>query len=121
MVRQLTERDLDNLVMILDHCERIEASVRRFGDDYDSYFHDPDYQDSVKMNLLQIGEISNRLSDECTEQISTIPWREVYGLRNVIAHGYESLVEERIWNTVMQDIPQLAAALKELLTEMGEI
>ncbi len=107
--------------MILDHCERIEACVKRFGNDYESYFNDPDYQDAVKMNLLQIGEISNRLSDDCTGKISSIPWRKVYGLRNVIAHGYESLVEERIWDTIKNDIPKMSAALTGLLSELGEI
>lgn len=121
MAKQLKERDIDNLMMILDHCERIEACVKRFGEDYDSYSNDMDYQDAVKMNLLQIGEISNRLSDECTDKISGVPWRAVYGLRNVIAHGYESLAEERIWDTVKNDIPQLSATLTKILTELGEI
>ena len=121
MAKQFSERDIDSLLMILDHCERIEACVKRFGDDYDSYINDLDYQDAVKMNLLQIGEISNRISDECTGRISGVPWRAVYGLRNVIAHGYESLVEERIWDTVRNDIPQLSAALTNILTELGEI
>ena len=76
MAKQFSERDTDSLLMILDHCERIDACVKRFGDDYDSYFNDPDYQDAVKMNLLQIGEISNRLSDDCTGRISSIPWRK---------------------------------------------
>jgi uncharacterized protein with HEPN domain len=121
MARQITERDIDSLLLILDHCERINACVSRFGDDYDIYYADPDYKDAVKMNLLQIGEISNRLSEECTGQIPDVPWREIYGLRNVIAHGYESLVEERIWNTVKKDIPQLSQTLDRILSELGEI
>ena len=121
MVKRFSERDIDSLFLMLDHCERIESCVRRFGDSYDSYFTDHDYQDAIKMNLLQIGEICNRLSDECTGQIKDIPWREIYGLRNVIAHGYESLVEERIWNTVKEDIPDLKAVVTDILEEMGEL
>ena len=121
MAKQFFERDIDNLLLMLDHCERIRACVNRFGDDYEIYRADPDYQDAIKMNLLQIGEISNRLSYECTDQIRGVPWREIYGLRNVIAHGYESLIEERIWNTVKKDIPQLSGALESILSVLGEI
>ena len=47
MARQITERDIDSLLFLLDHCERINACVSRFGDDYDIYYADPDYKDAV--------------------------------------------------------------------------
>ncbi len=46
------------------------------------------------MNVFQIGEASNRLSDECKENMSLIPWYEIYGTRNVIAHGYVKVKNE---------------------------
>ena len=44
------DRDIDLLIRILDHADRIHACVRRFGDNFDIYIHDPDYQD---MNLAK--------------------------------------------------------------------
>lgn len=71
------------------------------------------------MNLFQIGETVNSLSDECREEMHGIPWHQIYGMRNVIAHGYESLQEERVWATVVDDIPRLAEQISTGLRERG--
>jgi uncharacterized protein with HEPN domain len=40
-------------------------------------------------NLMQIGELAKiSLSDEVKDQIVTIPWKQLYGMRNRIVHGY---------------------------------
>ena len=120
MIR-LAPRDEDSLVRILELCDRINSARQRYGDGLNSFLADEDYKDVVCMNLFQIGEVSHSLSDELKASMSEVPWREIYGLRNVIAHGYESLVEERIWNTVKKDIPQLSQTLDRILSELGEI
>ena len=60
------------------------------------------------MNLLQIGELAKKLSDEF--MASTMPdmsWRAVIGMRNLFAHDYGSMDIERIWETAVNDIPNL--------------
>lgn len=66
-MRELSERDKDNLAAILDYCDCISSIVERFGDSFEKYSADADYRDAVLMNVFQIGEASNRLSDECKE------------------------------------------------------
>ena len=46
-----SEKDLQILKHILEHCNRVTASTERFGKDYDSFSADCDYQDSVNLNL----------------------------------------------------------------------
>ena len=72
----MNERDIDLLLRILDHCDRISACIHRFGDDFQKYLMDPDYQDAVKMNLFQIGECVNRLSEEFRAEKTEVPWHE---------------------------------------------
>ena len=57
-----SEKDLQILKHILEHCNRVLASTERFGKDYDSFSADCDYQDSVNLNLAQIGELAGKLS-----------------------------------------------------------
>lgn len=39
-------------------------------------------------NLMQIGELARTsLSDEIKNQIQTIPWTQLYGMRDRIVHG----------------------------------
>ena len=113
------DSDIDLLLRILDHCDRIKSCIQRFGDDFQVYLQDLDYQDVIKMNIFQIGESVNSLSDEIKEEFSGIPWHEIYGMRNIIAHGYVKIKEERIWQTIQTDIPELDKQITEFLENSG--
>ena len=59
-------------------------------------------------NLLQIGEMCNRdLSDTLKEKYDHVPWRQIYGLRNRIVHGYDDVQLNIIWETIQDDLPVL--------------
>ena len=116
----INERDVDLLLRILDHCDRIDSCVARFGNDYDIYRSDMEYQDAVKMNLFQIGETSNNLTDELKDSLKMVPWHQMYGMRNIIAHGYEKVHESEIWKTIKNDIPDLKKKIMGYLKENGE-
>ena len=106
-MRRFSERDVDYLASILDHCDRVLDAKERFGNTFDEFERDADYRDSVMMNIFQIGEAANRLTDECKDKLSEVPWHQIYGTRNVIAHGYIKVDDAIIWNTILNDIPQL--------------
>ncbi len=55
-MRELSERDKDNLAAILDYCDRISSIVERFGNSFEKYSTDANYRDAVLMNVFQIGE-----------------------------------------------------------------
>lgn len=106
----MNSKDLQILKHIVDYCEKIEATVVRFGNDFEIFAHDSDYLDSVSMNLLQIGELSGKLSDEYSKETrAQIDWRAIKAMRNLFAHNYGSMDIEEIWNTVVYDIPGLKA------------
>ena len=44
----------------------------------------------------------------------SIPWRNMRGMRNRIAHGYFELDLDVVWDTVDTALPQLLAQLREL-------
>ena len=68
---------------------------------------DNTYQDAINMNIFQIGEIANHLSEEVKESMLGIPWPQIIGIRNIIAHGYVSVDTRIIWDTLRTDIPSL--------------
>ena len=57
--------------------------------------------------LIQIGELSNGLSDDFIEQYNKIPWRQIIGMRNRIVHGYDTINLEIVWNTANESIIEL--------------
>ena len=110
-MNRINERDTDVICGILDHCDRIEDIIQRIDCSWDEYSKDIVFKDAVKMNVFQIGELSNRLSDEFKENTQEIPWHKIYGIRNIIAHGYVMVDERIMWNTIIKDIPELKEKL----------
>lgn len=64
-----------------------------------------------------IGEAAARLSDESRAAIPEIPWVDVIGMRNRLVHVYFDIDLERLWDTVQQDLPRLAAELDKHLSD----
>ena len=72
--------------------------------------------EATVFNLMQLGELAKQsLSDEAKSQITTIPWQQIYGLRNRIVHGYSGVNMRIVWETVAYDIPELHKELKTIL------
>ena len=72
--------------------------------------------EATVFNLMQIGELAKTsLSDDTKEQITSIPWRQIYGMRNRIVHGYDGVNMLIVWETVSEDIPQLNRELAKIL------
>jgi uncharacterized protein with HEPN domain len=102
--------DLDRLMHIMRYCEEIEATVNRFGNTLEVFLDDDDYRKSIALSLLEIGELSNGLSDDFKKSTREhIQWGFVVGMRNHVAHGYRVLEKSTIFETVQNDIPILKA------------
>ncbi|MCR4615112.1 MAG: DUF86 domain-containing protein [Clostridiales bacterium] len=100
--------DLQRLAHIKDYCVEIERTVERYGNSFEAFTSDIDYQKSISFSLLQIGELSGKLSEEFREQTSqNIPWSAIRGMRNLFAHNDGSMSRDIIWRSIQEDIPVL--------------
>ena len=67
-------------------------------------------------NLMQIGELAKTgLSDKIKTQITSIPWKQIYGLRNRIVHGYSGVDMSIIWDLIQNDLTTLELELEKYL------
>ncbi|NCU37259.1 DUF86 domain-containing protein [Candidatus Falkowbacteria bacterium] len=62
--------------------------------------------DAIIRNFEIIGEASKNIPTEIQEKYPEIPWRKMYGLRNLIAHEYFGIDYEMIWEIAKNDLPQ---------------
>ena len=77
--------------------------------------------DATVFNLMQIGELAkSALDDETKRLISSIPWQQIYGLRNRIVHGYSGVNMQIVWDTVKADIPALLEEISAFLANYDE-
>jgi uncharacterized protein with HEPN domain len=76
--------------------------------------------DIVRMRATErcleiIGEAARRVSKEFQQSHADIPWSDIIGQRNILAHEYGQIDYELLYKTVVEDIPQLVSLLQGLL------
>ena len=79
------KRDKENLEFILEAALKIG---RFLGDsDKESFLKDEKTQSSVILQLIVIGELAKKLSEESKNKID-LPWRLISGFRDLAVHEY---------------------------------
>lgn len=73
---------------------------------------------AVERSLLILGEAANHVSFQFQEEHSEIPWHQIIGQRNVLAHEYGDIKVDRIWITATKNIPKLLTELEKLLEDL---
>lgn len=114
----MLQPDLQRIQHILDYCNAIEKTVQRYGNSFEIFDQDEDFQRSISFSILQIGELSGGLSEEYRKKTSNrIQWGPIKGMRNMVAHSYGSMDRQIIWETAIVDIPTLKQFCEEQLEE----
>lgn len=90
------------------------------GKNLEDFLEDRQLRYAVERALEIIGEATSNLSDEIKERDSTLPWSEMRGLRNIVAHAYHRVDPARVWQVVTQDLPQVHEKIRDLLEEVRE-
>ncbi len=108
-------RDPHLLTYIRDSITRID-NYKAGG--RDSFLQEPMIQDAIMRRLEALADAANRLSDQIKARHPEIPWRAIYGFRNVAAHGYLGLNLDRVWETLEANLPALKAAVEEELSRL---
>lgn len=101
---------------ILKKLQQHTASILRYCQDCSTlsdFEADSMRVEAAVFNLMQIGELAKTsLSEEAKARIPTIPWQQLYGLRNRIVHGYAGVHMQIVWDTIAEDIPRLREELQ---------
>jgi uncharacterized protein with HEPN domain len=75
---------------------------------------------AVERQLLVIGEAARHVSDEFQEEHPEVPWMQIVGQRNVLAHDYGEILVERVWLTATKSLPALITLLDSIIPEEPE-
>lgn len=74
--------------------------------------------DGILLNFLIIGEAVKNLPNDFRESHSEIPWREIAGMRDFVAHAYFALDLDILWNAIQVDVPALLIRVEDLISEI---
>jgi len=79
------------------------------------YLDDKKLQLAIERAVEIIGEAGRRVSDNFRKAHPEIPWRAIIGQRNVLAHEYGEIKQERLWKVATEKIPELIVQLEPLI------
>jgi uncharacterized protein with HEPN domain len=105
------------IAVALDCIEAINSYVE--GYTADEFLSDRKTQDAVIRNLEVIGQaLKDFGADELIALNPEIPWQQICGMRNVLAHEYMGVDPVLVWDTVQHHLEELQQALKAILSSI---
>lgn len=106
--RKVLEKILKHITSTLKYCQECRTLAE--------FEADSMRVEACVFNLMQIGELAKTdLSDETKNNLSSIPWKQIYGMRNRIVHGYDGVEMTIVWDTIFYDLPVLKEELEKYL------
>ena len=112
------ERDAAYLFDMLEAAREVTAMHKDVS--LDVFLADRVLVRATERTLELIGEAARRVSPETQARLPHIPWREIIGQRNILAHEYGQVDHRLLFNTVSEDMPALIGMLEGLPELAGE-
>jgi uncharacterized protein with HEPN domain len=107
------ERDrliLQQILNLIDDIDRRLDGMRE-----EDFIADRDETDLTAFRLQVIGEATRKLSDALKMRHPAIEWTAIYGMRNIIAHDYGSIVPTRVWLVATGELEPLKSTCESEL------
>lgn len=103
---------------MIDILEAAEA-IHRFCDCVDEkvFLQDEMRQSAVLQKLIVIGEAASRIPTNFRKSHFNVEWEDIIGFRNIAVHEYFAILWQIVWNTAMQDVPDLSQKVLKILTD----
>ena len=111
----LTVKEKGILLYIIDYCKRIETKI--VGATRETFDDDIDITEIVCFNILQIGELAKRLNDDFITKYNGVPWKNIKGMRDKVAHEYGTIDLDQVWNAATNDIKPLREYCEKIINE----
>jgi uncharacterized protein with HEPN domain len=64
-----------------------------------------------------MGEACTRLPENIQAEHPEIPWRQIVGMRNWLAHGYDGIDYDILWDTISRNAQELLDKIEPLIDE----
>lgn len=99
---------------IAECIHRIEKNVARGRDEF---LTSDTVQDATLRNLQTMSEATQRLSETAKSTQPKVEWSKIAAFRNILVHNYLGIDLELVWKVIENDLPDLKAAVAEMLQD----
>jgi uncharacterized protein with HEPN domain len=74
--------------------------------------------DAIALRLLDIGEQTKRITSVTRALDQSIPWSLIAKMRDHIAHHYDGINIKTVYETAVQDVPELREKVLKLIKQL---
>jgi uncharacterized protein with HEPN domain len=110
----LSRRDRQRLEDVVAAVDTIRAHLER------GNLHDGLVFDAVRVRLIEIGEAVKALPTELLANEPSLPWAQIAGMRDRLAHRYFDTSHAILAATVSEDLPELESVVRRLLQTVDD-
>lgn len=101
---------------ILDAIKDIEEFVGKM--DFNKFYNDHKTRSAVVWKIETIGEATKNIPKTIRDKYNDLPWKEMAGIRDKIAHFYFGIDYEIVWQVVKQRLPEIEPKIEQILKEL---
>ncbi|MDR0438098.1 MAG: DUF86 domain-containing protein [Bacteroidales bacterium] len=122
---------MHNKTLIIETLEQVEQVIENLLESTDNLSDINELLESadgmlrlngICMCFIIIGEEIKRIDKYTDEKFlsnyPSIPWQNIKGMRNRIAHGYFEIDADVVFDTLKNDIPPLLAVIKQMKKDL---
>ena len=98
---------------MLEAARLIQGYLRKVS--FEEFWDDSEKRDAVAMRLSVIGEAANHVGPATQKALASVPFKQIRGLRNRIAHDYGAIDFKIVWEVTQKEMSPLIKALETYL------
>lgn len=106
--------DLERIVMC---AERVIEYTD--GSSFDEFVVNDLRYDATLRNLEIMGEAAERVPESIRARFLGVPWRDLTGFRDRLAHADDALDDRVVWDAVQRSVPETLVAVRAALNDLG--
>lgn len=102
----------------IEYCDKAEIFVKNMT--FEEFERDEKTFLAVSRALEIIGEALKNVPDKIKNKYLGIPWREIIGFRNTVAHAYFGINKKIVYNSAKEDTKYLKTILTEIISTLDD-
>ena len=108
-----------DFILYLEDMANAIRSIQEFvaNVQFSSFVTNQMMRDAVVRNIEIIGEAASKIPPDVQERYPEIPWKQMYIVRNIIAHEYFGIDYDVVWKIAQDYLPKNFADLKRVIEE----
>ena len=115
MIREFMDY-IDDIAVEIEHVKEFTDGMT-----YEQFVADTKTSYAIVRALEVIGEASKSVPAETKIKYHDVPWKEMAGMRDKLAHGYFGVDWDVVWEVAKTHIPRLKPLIMQIIIDNSDV